>query len=105
MCHNFFMQTADALSLFSNMMAHCREILKNEVKWMEYQNKGKDAEASGGTKQVENLAAFDENASNSLHVDGECSFPSSGLGKRPIGRDSAKDSRKRSTSSLQSQQS
>src|SRR6266540_5629240 len=105
------MQTSDALSLFSSMMdqpftmAHCWEILKNEVKWMEFQNKGKEAEATGGRQHADNLAAFDENASNSLHMDGECSFPSSGLGKRPIGRDSAEDSRKRSTSSLQSQQS
>ena len=37
---------------------------------MEYQNKGKDAEAPGGTQDAENLAGVDENASNSVHVDG-----------------------------------
>ena len=48
------------------------------------------------------VPAFDENGSNSLHVDGACNSPSIGLGKQPIGRDKAKESRKRSTSSSQS---
>src|SRR5438105_6577130 len=108
MCHKFVMQTSEALSLFSSIMdrpftmAHCWDILKNEVKWMEYQNKAKDVEGTGWRQHVDNLAGFGENASNSVHVDGECSFPSSGLGKRPIGRDSAKETRKRSTSSSHS---
>ena len=108
MCHKFVMQTSEALSLFSRIMdhpftmAHCWDIIKNEVKWMEYQNKAKDAEGTGRRQHADNLSGFDENASNSVHMDGECSFPSSGLGKRPIGRDSAKQSRKRSTSSSQS---
>src|SRR6266540_4384378 len=39
-----------------------------------------------------------EDVSNSAHVDGACSSPGSRLGKRPIGRDRAKEARKRSSS-------
>src|SRR6266498_985599 len=46
-----------------------------------------------------------EDGSNSVHVDGACSSPGSRLGKRPIGRDRAMESRKRSSSGSQTSSS
>ena len=86
-------------------MTHCWDILKNEVKWLDLQNKGKEVEGRGATQDAGNLLAFDDNGSNSVHIDGACSSPTKGLGKRPIGRDKEKESRKRSSSSSQSHQS
>ncbi len=84
------------------MMLHCWEILKHEVKWLDLQKKGKEVEGRGGSDDAVSVPPFDDNGSNSVHVDGACSSPSTGLGKRPIGREKAKESRKRSTSSSQS---
>ena len=98
------MQTAEALTLFASIqarpftMTHCWNILKNEVKWLDLQNTVKEKEGRGRTQNAADGA-------NIVDVDGSSTSPPSGLGKRPIGRDRAKESKKRSSSSSQSQES
>ena len=93
------MQTAEALTLFASVqarpftMTHCWNILKNEVKWLDLQNTVKEKDGRGATQNAADGANF-------VDVDGSSTFPPSGLGKRPIGRDRAKESKKRSSSSL-----
>ena len=103
----YIVQTTEALTLFASIqdrpftMSHCWDILKNEVKWLELENTGKHKEARGGAQPVEQNNGLLEDGSHSAHVDGACSSPGSRLGKRPIGRDRAKEARKRSSSGSQ----
>ena len=107
----YIVQTTQALTLFASIqdrpftMSHCWDILKNEVKWFDLQNMGKHKEARGGAQPVEQNNGLLEDGSHSAHVDGACNSPGSRLGKRPIGRDRAKESRKRSSSSSQTSSS
>src|SRR5438132_2925886 len=68
-------------------------MLKNEPKWLESDDKG-----SGKQGQDEAIHGTGE-ASNSVDVDGDMRSPGSHIGKRPQGRDAAKEARKQSNSS------
>src|SRR6266540_2519710 len=93
---------AEALAMYAGMekkqftVAHYWEMLKNEPKWLEPDDKG-----SGEQGQDEAIAGTGE-ASNSVDVDGDTRSPGSHIGKRPQGRDAVKEARKRSNSSSRS---
>ena len=63
-----------------------------------FQNTVKEKDGRGATQTAADGA-------NIVDVDGSFTSPPSGLGKRPIGRDRAKESKKRSSSGSQSQES
>lgn len=84
---------AGALLKPFNLM-HCWKYLKDEPKWQE--------NIAGQSKPIDIEGdCYDTPAAGSNQVDtaGETSTPSSGRSKRPLGRDAAKESRKKSASS------
>jgi hypothetical protein len=97
-------QTTEALTRYAGTnpkpftLMHCWKHLKDEPKWQELLS-----EQSKPINVEEDCYETPTRSSNQVDTPGESCMPSSGRGKRPLGRDASKESRKKSASSSSSE--
>ena len=97
-----YLQTTEALARYAGAQKkpfnymHCWKYLKDEPKWHE------EVEKPTTSNDDEDCMETVDGASNQVDTNDDNSTPSSGNGKRPLGRDSSKASRKKTAESFAS---
>ena len=97
-----YLQTTEALARYAGAQKkpfnymHCWKYLKDEPKWHE------EVEKPTTSNDDEDCMETVDGASNQVDTTDDNSTPSSGNGKRPLGRDSSKASRKKTAESFAS---